>query len=98
MIYPYVAGMLTMFSLLIFKEFISSPKYPESLYIHDQEFIFISEDLDFPYGTTYLRATFNKYKEYELVVNEIIKDRLNPICTDKDYQVFLNQSMKMCYE
>ncbi len=90
--------MLTMFSLLVFKEFISSPKYPQNFYIHNQTFIFVSDNIEFPYETTYLRATFNKYIEYELVINEILRERLNPICTNKDYPIFLNQSMQMCYD
>lgn len=98
MIFPYIAGMLTMFSLLVIKEFISSPNYKETLYINNKALIFMPEDLDFPYGTTYLRATFNKYREYELVVNKIIKEKFNLVCTDKEYQIFLNQSMQMCYK
>ncbi len=89
--------MFTMFSLLIFKKFASSPDYPQN-FVHNQTFIFMSDDFDFPYETTYLRATLDKYRKYELVINEILRDKLNPICTDKDYPIFLNQSMQMCYE
>ncbi len=98
MFFPYIAGMFTMFGLFIFKEMISTPPIQQNFYIHNQTFIIAPEEIYFPYETAYLRATAYKYAEYESVIYSILKNQLNPMCTEKDYQLYLNQSTQLCYE
>jgi hypothetical protein len=97
MLFPYVAGMLTMFSLVIFKEMMDVPKINQNFYISNNTYIFM-EDYAFPYETIYLRATADKYKEYETILYKMVNEQMNPVCKEQDYKLFLNQSQQMCYD
>ena len=97
MLFAYIAGMFTMFSLLIIKEYLYVPTNTQKYYIDNQTFILMHDEVNFPYETTYLRATMNKYKEHETIVYEIIRNLIYPVCTEKDYQIYLNHSMQMYY-
>lgn len=98
MFIPYIAGMFTMFGLFVFKEIIKSSTIQQNFYLHNQTIIISPDQVYFPYETVYLRATASKYKEYESILYDIVKNQLNPVCTEKDYQIYLNQSSQICLD
>ncbi len=104
MMFPYIAGMLTMFGLFIVKEMFGSPKFiqNQNIYIINETYFILQTselpiEFEFPYETTYLRSTLYKYQEFDDMVKTYMKNYQNPVCTQKDFEYYNNVSNFMCW-
>ena len=73
MFIPYIAGMFTMFFILIYNEIYNDIYVSKNLFIQNQTSILDQDKLYFPYETTYLRDTKRKFNEFESFLYFLIK-------------------------
>ena len=101
MLIPYIAGMLTVFSLYVAKELYYNPHINQNInhniYIGNQTIIMLNDDMYFPYETIYLRGTAYKYKEFDIMITNL-KKTPKDICLPSEYEKYNNASLFMCYD